>query len=571
MEGIRYSGRHLFVVHNNYIFPDRDVGSIHNQWVRTMKELLFWADQKADEIVKRRRYHYLDKRIPRFEKYVIKTSASISGVLHIGRLSDTIRSEPVCRALNEEGYKAELIWVAEDMDPLRKIPEGVPPKYEKYIGVPVTDIPDPWDCHASYAEHHISKYLEVLDEFVSQKMTRYSMRDEYGEGNFKPYIRSMLENLESVIEIQNKYREQPLGTGWSPWTPTCENCGKIITSRVRSFSDGLVEYRCEDYKFEETIAKGCGHEGTADPMKDDGKLMWKGEWAAQWARWKVVSEGAGKEYVVPSSAWWVNGEIVERVLDFPMPVPIFYEHLMIGGEKMSASLGNVIYPHDWLEVAPPELLRFFYNKKLMKTRSFSWRELPNLYDDLDRAAGIYSGEETPENEREAKHVRRLYEMSQIGDIKKPVPVQFSHAAMISQIFADDDAVIKSLKGSGHYREDSRDLILERINLARNWARKYAPEKDKIELLGEVVGIKDRLTEKQKEFLIKISEYLESERRTSDEIQNRIFDEAREMHLSPKKAFQAIYLSILGDTRGPKAGTLLASLDRDWVVKRFKEL
>ncbi len=531
----------------------------------------FWADQKADEIVKRRRYHYLEKEIPEFDKYVVKTSASISGVLHIGRLSDTIRSESVSRVLEEKGYKSELIWVAEDMDPLRKIPEGVPSDYEEYIGAPVVNIPDPWGCHGSYAEHHVSKYLEVLHKFVSQDMTIYSMHEEYRKGSFKPYIKSLLENLGKVIEIQNRYRENPLGRGWSPWTPTCENCGKIITSKVRSFEEEKVGYRCEDYKFESSVARGCGHEGEANPLRDAGKMMWKGEWAAQWARWKVVSEGAGKEYVVPSSAWWVNAEIVERILDFPMPEPIFYEHLMINGEKMSASLGNVVFPHDWLEVASPELLRFFYNKKLMKTRSFSWQELPNLYDDYDRAARIFFGEEDVENKKELEHIKRLYQISQIKETKKPVPAQFSYIAVLAQIFGDDNRVLETLKRTGHYKEERKNLLLERIRLARNWAALYVPEKDRIGLLEDYSTVKEKLSDEQKIFLERVSDYLTGGERIAEDIQDHIFTTSKEMKMPLRNAFQAIYLSLLGVTRGPKAGTLIVSLDKDWVLKRFKEV
>src|SRR3990172_9905305 len=98
-----------------------------------MEDALFWADQKAEEILTRQRFHYLEEAAPRLDRYVVKTSASISGVLHIGRLSDTIRSESVCRALEERGSRVEFIWVAEDMDPLRKIPEGVPKEYSEYI------------------------------------------------------------------------------------------------------------------------------------------------------------------------------------------------------------------------------------------------------------------------------------------------------------------------------------------------------------------------------------------------------------------------------------------------------
>src|SRR3989338_3612601 len=157
-------------------------------------DALFWADQKARDIVERREFKYIKKEIPGFDKFTVKTSASLSGVLHIGRLSDTIRGDSVHKALKDYGAKARLIWVAEDMDPLRKVPEGVPKDYEKYIGMPVTDLPDPEGCHKSYADHHVAEYFKVLDEFVTEKMEKFSMRAEYKAGNFRPYIKKILDH-----------------------------------------------------------------------------------------------------------------------------------------------------------------------------------------------------------------------------------------------------------------------------------------------------------------------------------------------------------------------------------------
>jgi lysyl-tRNA synthetase class 1 len=533
-------------------------------------EALFWADQKAGEVVNRK-FHYIGRGIPEFKEYVIKTSASISGVLHIGRLSDSVRGDSVCRALTDAGYNAKLIWVAEDMDPLRKIPEGVPGDYEQYIGVPVVNIPDPDGCHSSYAEHHTSAYMEVFEEFIHSKITRYSMHEEYKKGSFAPYIKAMLDNLEKVIEIQNKYRENPLPVGWSPFTPICKNCEKVITPRLKGFDGKIASYRCEDYSFETTTAKGCGHEGEMDPLKDPGKLMWKGEWAAQWARWKVSSEGAGKEYVVPSSAWWVNAEIAEIIHGFPMPVPIFYEHIMIDGEKMSASLGNVVYPRDWLAVAPANLLRFFYNKKLMKTRSFSFSELPKLYDDYDTHARVYTGVEEIQNEKERAHMKRLYEISQVGVPESPSTLPFSHAYIISQIFTEEESVVASLKRSGHYAENAHDQIMERLSLARNWARNYAPVESRINLDIDISKIKSELDESQKQFLGELVTWLEESDRSQEEIHEKIYTTAKGMNIPLKKAFTAIYLAIMGTKRGPRASTFIASLDKNWVTERFKSL
>ncbi len=528
---------------------------------------LFWADQKAEEIISRKKYVYVDKEFER-KKFIVKTSASISGTLHIGRLSDTIRGETVVRALLDKGYDAELIWVAEDMDPLRRIPEGVPKEYEEYIGCPVSNIPDPWDCHSSYAEHHIAEYMQVLPEFIAVEMKRYSMKEEYKKGIFTKYIKASLDHLTEMIEIQNRYRDHPLPEDWIPWTPICDNCGKIITPRV-NVKDDKVHYVCKDYKFAKSTAQGCGHEGEKDPLSGDGKLMWKGEWAAEWARWDVAAEGAGKEYVVPSSAWWINSEIAERILDQPAPTPIFYEHIMIDGTKMSASLGNVVYPREWLEMAPPELLRFFYNKKLMKTRSFSWSELPNRYDEFDRHARLYHGEETVENEREAAHMKRLYELSQLAEVKRPLKLPFSHAALVSQVYSNDEGIVSSLERSGHYEEELKEELLERIGYAGNWSKKHTPQEERFDS-KRVSEIKDQLSVDQKAFLAGFAEWLKADH-SPEEIHAEIFKSAKENGLPLGKAFETLYLAVLGRKRGPKAGPMLASLDMGWLIKRLNEV
>src|SRR3990167_7661993 len=95
---------------------------------------MFWADQIAKEIISRNKYHFINRKIPKFGEFVVKTSASLSGVLHIGRLSDTIRGDSVHKALKDAGVKSKLIWVAEDMDPLRSIPQGVQKDFKTTIG-----------------------------------------------------------------------------------------------------------------------------------------------------------------------------------------------------------------------------------------------------------------------------------------------------------------------------------------------------------------------------------------------------------------------------------------------------
>ena len=531
---------------------------------------LFWADQIAKQIITREKFHYTEDKVPKFDEYTVKTSASLSGVLHIGRLSDTIRSESVVIALKDAGVKTRFIWVAENMDPLRKVPKNVPKNFDKYLGVAVTDIPDPDGCHESYAGHHMDEYFKVVDQFVTTKMEKFSMREEYKKGHFNPYIKKILEKIDDVKEIQNRYRTNPLKKAWSPWTPICGNCGKIVTPHVTGFQDGIVTYECKDYEFETTTAKGCGFKGENDPLKGNGKLLWKSEWASQWARWKVVSEGAGKEYQVPNSAWWINGEIVEKVHNFPMPEPIFYEHIIIDNQKMSASVGNVVYPKDWLEVAPPELLRLFYNKRLMTTRSFSWKDLPNLYDEYDKIAKVHFGGIKLENKKEESHYKRLLEVTTGNNFKSPINMSFSHAAVVAQIFHDEEDAVKSLEKTGHYSRKDHDVIFERVHKAKIWLKKYAPDDLKFEVQKHIA--KDvKLDEKEKEALHRIAELLKEKEYNEKTLFEEFYSICGKAGINNTDFFRAAYNVLLNKDRGPKLAHLILTIGKEKASALFDKV
>ncbi len=529
------------------------------------EEEIFWAEKKAREIIERERYTFLDKRIENVKEFVIKSSASISGVLHIGRLSDTIRGDIVVSALKEYGYDAKLIWVAEDMDPLRKIPEQIPKDYEKFIGMPVCMIPDPFGCHENYSKHFIDEYLEVMNEFLRNEPEIYFMSKEYKRGSFKDVIRKYVENLDRIRKILKK-------NDWLPFLIVCKNCGKIITTRILEINDLKARYICEDYKFEKYVAKGCGYEDEINLLEAIGKIPWKGEWAAQWYRWNVSAEGAGKEYIVPDSAFWLNAKICEEILNHPSPIPIFYEHIMIQGKKMSASIGNVIYPREWLNVAEPEVLRYLYAKKLMKARNFSWNDLPKIYDEYDRASAVYHGLIKLEDKKEEYNLKKLYYYSQTKRIKPYIGVPYSHLIMLVQIFEGLDSIIDSLKRSGHYKEELKEYILERIRCAKNYVEEFIPKDKRISIVKSPDIVKDKLNNSQKKFLKKYSEWLDKNRKASiQEIHDAIYEISREIGIEYKEAFSAIYLSLLNRNFGPRAASLIASLDRDFVINIFRRV
>ena len=528
---------------------------------------LFWADQIAKKIIERKKFHFIDREIPKLKEFTVKTSASLSGVLHIGRLSDTIRGCSVFQALKEAGVKTKLIWVAEDMDPFRKVPGNLPLEYKKYLGLPVTDVPDPEKCHKNYAEHFKEEYLKVIDEFATEKIEKLSMRDEYKKGSFNPFIKKIVENTEKIIEIQNKFRKEPL-ENWYPWKPICKNCGKIATTKITGIVEDEILYKCEDYNFKTTTAKGCNHSGTANPLKDKGKLMWKSEWAAGWALWKVATEGAGKEYQVPGSAFWINAEIAEKILGFPMPEPIFYEHIMIDNVKMSASLGNVVYPKDWLEVAPPELLRFFYNKRLMKTRSFSWKDLPVFYNDYDFHARAYYGKENIENKKELSHMKRLYEISD-PEKTKPIDLTFAHATVVAQIYEKEKDIVESLKKTGQYSKEVHNEIFDRIKKAKTWLKRYAPDEFRFEL-QKTVSKTLELDEKEKTALKQLAELLQKKDYKEEELSTEFYSICKKIELDPKQFYRAAYKVLLNKEQGPRLAGFILAIGKEKVIALFEK-
>src|SRR3972149_7278758 len=118
-----------------------------------------WYDMMAQKVIARERK--LDRNID-----MVKTEMGLgaSGFPHIGSLGDAARSYAVTLALNDMGFNSKLVAFCDDKDGLRKVPAGLPKTLEKYLGFPVSSIPDPFGCHQSYGAHMSSLLLEALDK-----------------------------------------------------------------------------------------------------------------------------------------------------------------------------------------------------------------------------------------------------------------------------------------------------------------------------------------------------------------------------------------------------------------------
>ena len=147
-----------------------------------------WIDKLAYELVER------EKDLGRSTSMIkVESGLGASGIPHIGSLGDAARAYGVKLALENLGYKSELIAYSDDVDGLRKIPEGFPDWLNDHLAKPVSLIPDPFDCHDSYGSHMSGLLLDGLDKLgIKYKFQRGV--DTYKNGLLKDQIHTILLN-----------------------------------------------------------------------------------------------------------------------------------------------------------------------------------------------------------------------------------------------------------------------------------------------------------------------------------------------------------------------------------------
>ncbi len=520
-----------------------------------------WVENVADSLLERD-----------VKEHVVASGTSISGSIHIGNSCDVFIANAVTKALKKQNAPAEVIWIADDYDPLRKVPYPLPPEYEKYLGIPYAHIPCPEGCCENFVEHFKKPFIDTLEDFgISLKA--YSGEKMYKEGIYNDYIRISLENAPKIREIFNKYRENPLADDWLPYNPICGECGRINTTFAYGHDSDMVHYRCE-----------CGHEGTMDIKSGEGKLTWRVEWAARWKIFGITCEPFGKDHAASGGSYDVSSIISKEIFDYPAPYPVPYEWITLKGDAMSKSKGVFFTPGQWLEIGAPETLNYFiFRSKPLKHKDFN-PEMPFLdfIDQYDRVERIYYSAEDPASEKEGEKAKKIYEISQI-ELKDKMPFQPSYRFMtVAYQIADGDIkrVFNILKKNSQLPEhmdnlefkdlekEDLDRVEMRMNHVKNWLGKYAPEFVKFSVMKKIPKLP--LGEDQTEFLLKLADLLEKRDYTPEELHDEMYNLLRELDMKPQKAFQAIYKTIIGKKQGPRAASFVLSLNKDFVIKRFRK-
>lgn len=518
---------------------------------------MYWADKLAEEIIRRN---------PEKEEYVCAAGISPSGSVHIGNFRDIATSYFVVRALQRAGKKAKLLFSWDEYDRLRKVPKNVrdhvgDDSFEKYIGRPYADIPDPFGRDESYAAHFEKEFMESVKKFGIEMEYRYQAK-EYRSGRYVPYILHALKERGKIFDILDKHRTQDAQEGererYYPVSIFCPHCGKDSTT-ITSLSEDCTKahYVCE-----------CGHEADFDFTKDfNCKLQWKVDWPMRWKAEGVDFEPGGKDHASRNGSYDTAKDISREVFGYEAPLFQGYEFIGIKGGvgKMSSSSGLNMTPDFLLRLYLPEMILWLYAKnEPLKAFDFCLSdEILRQYFEFGKQLKAYLDGTADEN------TKRVIENSLIAG-HKPALVPMSQLVELGSVVDFNPDLMEKLFekiGTPFKKEDFAELFEK----AKFWLRTCSPESEYVILKKRNWKYWKTMNEQERACVRALESFLRAGGYTLDSLQTELYaipkavypDKAEDKNALKEvqgKFFKDVYNLILGRDRGPRLYLYLFAVD-----------
>ncbi len=493
-----------------------------------------WPYEEARKLLKR----WPDGK-PGGEPMLFETGYGPSGLPHIGTFNEVLRTTMVRHAYEEltGGAPTRLIAFSDDMDGLRKVPDNVPNQemLAKYLGHPLTQIPDPFGEHESFAHHNNAMLMRFLDrfgfdyEFVSS--TEY-----YASGRFDETIREVLRKWDEILGVMLPTLREERRQTYSPVLPISPASGKVLQVPVRvvDAEAGIIAFTDED-----------GAEIEQSALGGLSKLQWKVDWALRWVALGVDYEMSGKDLIDST----IQSGKIARVLGARPPEGFNYEMFLDeNGEKISKSKGNGLSLEEWLTYGNEESLGFFAYREPRKAKSLHIGVIPRAVDEYYQFRGNYPNQAVEQQLGNPVHhihggkvptatlpltyglLLNLTSLPGVGDQKT--------AWRFVQRYAPET--------SPETHPELDKLIRLAVNYARDFVaptlRRRAPEGHEVEALKDLDAELAKL----------------SPDTPADEIQHAVFEVGKRYPFeSLRHWFQALYETLLGSSQGPRMGSFIA--------------
>ncbi|MGE4521046.1 MAG: lysine--tRNA ligase [Acetobacter sp.] len=303
---------------------------------------------------------------------LLETGYGPSGLPHIGTFGEVARTSWVRQAYTAlTGRPSRLLAFSDDMDALRKVPDNVPQRemLEKYIGQPLSRVPDPFGTHESFAAHNNARLCAFLDSFGFEyefaSSTAY-----YTSGRFDAALKRVLEVHEDILEVILPTLGAERRATYSPVLPLHPRTGEVMQVKMDAMDPAAGTVRWTDPSTGEVFETPVtgGH----------AKMQWKADWAMRWYALGVDYEMSGKDLI---DSVRLSGRIC-KILGGTPPAGLTYElFLDEQGQKISKSKGNGLSVEEWLRYAPPESLGQFMFNQPQRAKRLYFDVIPKTADE----------------------------------------------------------------------------------------------------------------------------------------------------------------------------------------------
>ena len=492
-----------------------------------------WPFAEARALLKR-----LDGKLPEKGYVLFETGYGPSGLPHIGTFGEVARTSMVRHAFEHlADMPTKLFAFSDDMDGLRKIPDNIPNKeiIAPHLHKPLTDIPDPFGTHDSFAHHNNARLRAFLDQFGFDYEFK-SSTECYRAGMFDEALLRVLERYDAVMNIMLPTLGEERRKTYSPFLPISPKTGHVLQVPIleRNDKSGTVVYEDEDGEKIETPVTG----GAC-------KLQWKPDWAMRWHALGVDYEMSGKDLIDSVTQ---AGKIC-RVLGSQPPAGFNYELFLDDqGQKISKSKGNGLAVEEWLRYAPPESLSLFMFQKPKTAKRLYFDVIPKAVDEY-----LSHIEKFPEQDIAKQIENPAWHLHGGAPPNEQAHLSFSILLNLANVcHTDDKAVLWHF--ISRYRPDATPenapfldrLVGYAINYYQDFVlpaktyRKATP--DEAQAFSDLA---DRLADMPSDA-------------PAEDIQSAVYEVGKRDAFPELKAwFRALYEVLLGQEQGPRMGSFIA--------------
>jgi lysyl-tRNA synthetase class 1 len=504
-----------------------------------------WLNKTVDEVISKH---------PEGE-ILVSSGVSPSGVYHVGTLREVLTADAIMLGLRARGRDARHIHVVDDLDPLRKIPAGVSVDFEKYMGMPLNDVPAPDGKTSSWADYYFKDFARSA-KALGLDMEIMRSHKKYRTGFFVPAIEKVLERLDKAREVLVTVSGRDLDENWSPIQ--IKEDSYLKKRRFLSIDPKKKTLLYEDKN---------GADREVSYAKGDVKLDWRLDWPARWWLLGVDVEPFGRDHASAGSSYDTGVGLMKKVFADKPPIPVPFNNINRTGQtkKMSKSSGDTLAISDMLEILPPEVLRFFVLRYAPDKLLF-FDETDGLVKLIDDFAALHAKEDKKTEDEQLINIS-------MGNIPQTTisNIPFSHlVASYQAALKNIDKTLEIIRRTEHKEtvDTQEEIIKNELKFIDNWLKKWAPEDIKFELAVKPPAV---VSEKERQYLITLAKKIEQAPADADgELFHKTIYELKDyVGLTPKQLFSILYKVLINKESGPRAGWFLSILPRDWLIKRLK--